>query len=95
MMGSGGHGDFQHAGPYSHEGQVQDQEHDVADVHAGGDRPEKIGVLFKEQGPGASMDQQGPHHDRGRAEPGTPRTRRESWRRRAALLAASGAALLR
>jgi len=45
-------GDFQHAGPDAHEGQVQDQQHHIADVHAGGDAQKKIRMLLKKEGPG-------------------------------------------
>ena len=89
-----GMGDLQHARPDPHQGQVQDQQHDIADVHAGGDRPEKIGVLFKEQGPGRiPWTSRAPIMTAAVPEPGTPRTSSGIMAPPvAALLALSGAA---
>ena len=45
-----GVGDFQDLYPHPDEGEVQNEEHDITDIHTRDNAPENISVLFEKQG---------------------------------------------
>ena len=47
-------GNFKHLNPESDQGKVQDEEHDISDIHACDDPPEEVRMLAEEQGAGVT-----------------------------------------
>ena len=79
------YGHLQELRPHADEGQVQDQQHDVADVHGGDDAPEDVRVLLEQERPRRdAVDQQGreDHRRRGVSRDAEGQERNEGRRRR-------------
>ncbi len=77
-------GDAQDLREHRHERQVQQQQHDIADIHAGDQSPEHVGRFLHHQrtGPHAPQDQRREHDRRGAAARNAQRQQAERARRR-------------
>ena len=66
-------GDFDDLGPHPDQRQIEDQQHHIADIHAGDDRPDEIRILDEEQRPGLeAVHHQPPQQHRHRRRRGKP-----------------------